>query len=371
MAGKSEGPTSMPWMPGEALLIRLWESVERFAIGVASPTQIKREAKARAQARRFEALLDAQTKRDVEALVAGSAVQPSLLPGPHPDPLGLPVPQQQMRREPTLILTPQTAADVEQLAQLRSRVDSIEKLLNLRAIHRIAEEAIEEDFAGRDIPEERPGRDWLNAWRNGAEIVSEEEVQMLWARLLCEEVSAPGSFSKRTIETLKTLGSSEAKTLSKIAPFVIENCILKLKEDQVKPFAPERYIENVNFTELLELQAAGLLVDVGGTLSVQMVTLKRDDGKNSFLLKTPSNWFIDVTYEDPHKINVPAIPVSPVGSQLLRLGRFSVDEKQPFLFVESIKGQTKADPVEISLVRLQDMKNGHVRAAEKKILTAK
>src|SRR4051794_28306769 len=61
----------MTWVPGEALLIKFWETVEKFGTGLLSPAQIRREGKARAEVRRYEMLRDAQTKRDVEDLLAG------------------------------------------------------------------------------------------------------------------------------------------------------------------------------------------------------------------------------------------------------------------------------------------------------------
>ena len=50
--------------PGEQLVIRIWETMERLGVGLLSPRQIKREGKARAQVRRDELLLDARTQQD-------------------------------------------------------------------------------------------------------------------------------------------------------------------------------------------------------------------------------------------------------------------------------------------------------------------
>ena len=43
--------------PGENVCVRIIELIQNFGIGVASPHQIRREGKARADVRRYEALL--------------------------------------------------------------------------------------------------------------------------------------------------------------------------------------------------------------------------------------------------------------------------------------------------------------------------
>lgn len=65
----------------------------------------------------------------------------------------------------------------------------------------------------KDLPEEAPANDWFTAFFQTVRGFSDKDVQALWARVLAGEVSAPGSFSLRTLDFLRTLSAPEAKFL--------------------------------------------------------------------------------------------------------------------------------------------------------------
>ncbi len=65
--------------------------------------------------------------------------------------------------------------------------------------------------------------DWYTRFYESASGISDEEMQRLWAKLLAGEIRRPGSFSLRTIETLKNLSASEAKAFSAISNAVYTN----------------------------------------------------------------------------------------------------------------------------------------------------
>ena len=93
--------------------------------------------------------------------------------------------------------------------------------------------------------------DWLFRWRDAASLVSSEELQALWGRVLAGEIKSPGSFSLRTLEFLKNISHEEALTIAKLAPFVIDdNCI----------FRNEKLLdsEGITFGFLLKLQNLGI-----------------------------------------------------------------------------------------------------------------
>lgn len=60
-----------------------------------------------------------------------------------------------------------------------------------------------------------PSEDWVSSFFNLCQDVSDDELQTLWARLLAGEVSNPGQYSIRTLQTLKTLNSREATVFAK------------------------------------------------------------------------------------------------------------------------------------------------------------
>lgn len=60
--------------------------------------------------------------------------------------------------------------------------------------------------------------DWLHHYASCAQDVSEDELRELWARLLAQEATKPGEFSKRTLDYLKSFSVEDCKIFEKILP---------------------------------------------------------------------------------------------------------------------------------------------------------
>jgi hypothetical protein len=53
--------------------------------------------------------------------------------------------------------------------------------------------------------------DWISNFFDKCRIVSDEEMQSLWAKVLAGEANSPGSYSKRTVNFLSSLDKSDAQ----------------------------------------------------------------------------------------------------------------------------------------------------------------
>jgi hypothetical protein len=255
------------WYPGEALVLRLWESVERFGTGLLSPTQIRREGRARADVRRYELLSDAQTGRELEEMTAGRLILDSsgkLIPPPNIDP------RAEWRREPPPLLPPVDDTTVFVTAQRREYADAMFRLLNLRKTVVLAEEEMEQtakNFAATAEEITAVDRDWLYRWKERAERVSVEEMQRLWAQLLAGETRPPGSFSLRTQDLLFSLTKTEAELIAAAARY----CIKGYNRDVVI-YKHKEYLDanGIGFDRLLYLEDMGFLMGMqSGALQYQ------------------------------------------------------------------------------------------------------
>src|SRR3990172_7165310 len=86
--------------------------------------------------------------------------------------------------------------------------------LHRRAMHRFIEEEAQkqkniEDITNQAIPllaektdAEKMNDDWVTNFFDKSRIVSDKEMQGLWARVLAGEANAPGTYSKRTVNYL-------------------------------------------------------------------------------------------------------------------------------------------------------------------------
>lgn len=125
---------------------------------------------------------------------------------------------------------------------------------NLEAIARAAA-----DHLPKQVSEEPVDDDWKTRFFTIAEDVSNSDMQDLWGKVLAGEVARPGTFSLRSLETLRNLSQHEAELFRKLRYLVTGNGILKLSGDDLKEFG-------ITFEQILDLRAAGLVAD--GELSV-------------------------------------------------------------------------------------------------------
>ena len=148
--------------------------------------------------------------------------------------------------------------------------------LHRRAARRWIEEEAQqqknmEDITAKAVPQlnensnpDSMENDWIVNFFDKSRIVSNDEMQELWSRVLAGEANTPGTYSKRTVNFLSDLDKSEADLFTKICGFV-------WNIGELKPlvFDPESEIYNrhgINFNSLIHLDSIGL-IQFNGTTS--------------------------------------------------------------------------------------------------------
>lgn len=63
--------------------------------------------------------------------------------------------------------------------------------------------------------------DWATAFYDSAKDSSDEEIQVLWGKILAGEIAHHGKFYKRTLSVLKNMESEEAKHFVELVPLLI------------------------------------------------------------------------------------------------------------------------------------------------------
>jgi|ERR1019366_638520 hypothetical protein len=74
-------------------------------------------------------------------------------------------------------------------------------------------------------PESRPEDmedDWIANFFDKCRLISDEQMQSLWARILAGEANSPGKFSKRTVNLVGGLDKSDAMSFSQLCGFAFE-----------------------------------------------------------------------------------------------------------------------------------------------------
>ena len=91
--------------------------------------------------------------------------------------------------------------------------------------------------------------DWATAFYDSAKDSSDEEIQVLWGKILAGEIAHHGKFYKRTLSILKNMESEEAKHFVELVPLLI-----------AKETVPEFIFQNNEFFQYNDLQT---LMDCG------------------------------------------------------------------------------------------------------------
>jgi hypothetical protein len=86
---------------------------------------------------------------------------------------------------------------------------------NIENITMQAAQSLSESDNVSDIDE-----DWIEAFFRECEDISDEQMQMLWGRILSEEAKSKGSFSRRTLKLLSTISKEEANLITYFGKFV-------------------------------------------------------------------------------------------------------------------------------------------------------
>lgn len=62
--------------------------------------------------------------------------------------------------------------------------------------------------------------DWITNYFDKCRIISDEEMQILWAKVLAGEANTPGVFSKRTVNLLGSLDKSDAQLFTTLCGYI-------------------------------------------------------------------------------------------------------------------------------------------------------
>jgi hypothetical protein len=113
-------------------------------------------------------------------------------------------------------------------AQGRIQISEIEERALIRMVSEEGKKQENiENITAKSIPNLSPDakpeniqNDWLSHFFDRCRLISDEQMQSLWANILAGQANKPGSFSKRTIDLVATFDKSDAETFSKFCTYI-------------------------------------------------------------------------------------------------------------------------------------------------------
>ena len=142
--------------------------------------------------------------------------------------------------------------DLHRLAARRWIEEEAQRQKNMEEITSKALPQLEENAKPDSIE-----ADWIVNFFDKSRIVSDNEMQELWSRVLAGEANAPGSYSKRTVNFLSDLDKNEADLFTRLCGFVWQTgTIVPLVFDSEAKI----YDRNgIDFGALIHLESIGLI----------------------------------------------------------------------------------------------------------------
>lgn len=209
-------------------LTKLVEVVSAAVGSVYRPKAIRDEADAKAYA------LKAIARAEFESTIEGKSLQTSAVADRV---------QQILGDQPELV----------QRARQRLLAREIEGQLNIESIA---------DFAADALPlavsKESVSSEWRRKFFQEAENVCETDMQYLWGKVLASEISAPGTYSTRTLDCLRQMSRTEAELFRKACAIAMSDGWIAVPNgdlnSSLKSFG-------LTYSDILSLRDAGLLMD--------------------------------------------------------------------------------------------------------------
>lgn len=287
----------MDQLPGEKLLEKIWGTLaDNFIGGFLRPWQIRRVGRAITDAQIDNKLRIAQAERDEEAIRKGEVL---------------------LENNSTLVLTHKSKKDIE--GNSSSHVltvhdistvliaDAARKEINVAKALLHAEAAAMENKDS--ISEDTVNSDWLFRWRDSAGEVSNEELQTLWGKVLAGEAKSPGTFSLRTLETLRNISKKEAEFISKLAPYILSGCIWRNEKLNDK---------GLSYGHMLNMQELGI---VNGVETLGLTRTISSINTTTFLaVLLGTDRALVIKHADPKKtLQLECYKLTTVGIEIMKL----------------------------------------------------
>jgi len=203
---------------------------------------------------------------------------------------------------------PDTTMDKRVMARL-----SYQEAKRQSNVESITQHAFDELDAEPSAAEEKVDADWISRFFRIAEDITTALMQSLWGKILAGEVKRPGSYSLRTLDSLKNITQTDAELFVRFSRYAIcsGGKVFVINPDNGK------YLEeslHFTFSDYLRLRELGLLVPIDLEFSLaatdEPVQKVFTCGSTCILIDRP---------KDTPKQELTAIVYAEVGVQLLQL----------------------------------------------------
>lgn len=203
-------------------------------------------------------------------------------------------------------------AGIEQRALCRFVNEEIQKQDNIESITNMALPQLLSDADPEQIDD-----DWVVNFFEKCRIISNHEMQRLWAKILAGEANSPGTFSKKTVNILSDIDKSDAEYFTLLCRYCM---ITEAPTPFIFKYTDSIYSGNgISFNILSHLEALGL-IQVASSVDAFVIMSDNEECKISYF-----DTDIVVTLKDSinKRLDVGGVLLTSAGGELFHVCKTS------------------------------------------------
>lgn len=225
-----------------------------------------------------------------------------------------------------------------QRAEQRMLTEGIRQEENIENVLEIAAQELQQE---NDVSDEAVDEDWVARLFNIVKDINNKEMQYVWGKILAGEIKRPGSFSLRTLDTIRNLSQKEAKIFQKILPLVIQG-----DGDwfvTTKSSIHDRY--GITYEDIMVLDECGLIVSNGS------VSLTITISKDSIIAHNTRYALLSEGLKGEKSFSFGIYSLTSAGKELLNILEYNPNDAYfndfaEFVFKENMHSKLKIQPIE-------------------------
>lgn len=199
-------------------------------------------------------------------------------------------------------------ASIDERIDQRLKFQENKRQLNIESIIQLTAEELANE---KEVSDESLSENWINKFFRISEDISEQNIQLLFAKVLSGEIKRPNSYSTRTLELISNLSTEEAQVINRLAEFIAYDY-----HDHASIVNPRelRNEDKINVNDLLVLVELGIL-----TSATENLTLNFENLQHPISFYIGTKVLVGFAEEGTTKQQFSAIPLSRVGTEIYTL----------------------------------------------------
>lgn len=247
---------------------------------------------------------------------------------------------------PTKYINGDISIDVSDAEELLKRTGNrllfqeMQKQQNIDSVVSYAYSQLENET---EVSPEPVESDWIIRFMNSVEDISNEEMQVLWAKILAGEIKQPQTYTLRTLDIIKNISIQEAHKFMELSKYMLlaRDFIFIVNNKEL------RNEFGIRYEDILLMEECGLM-----SSSDLSITMKTNDQTPIVVSSKQVVGFINGVYSEFKDIRWNIYSLTDSGKQLYNTINCLSDEKYAIRVLELLKQGFSSSEITISAHRI-------------------